>query len=174
MSKQVKQMQMDSLVQTFASVRDMVLLNVNGLSATTENQMRLQLRQKDVRMQTVKNSLALRVFNELGLKGLDAHFSGPTTIAWGSSSIADLSKLIDGFAQKDKKVQPKVAVADGAVVPFEAAKKFPTRVEAIARVVMLALSPASRIVSLAKGPGARIAGQVKSLAEKGEAAPPPG
>lgn len=171
MSKQIKQMQMDVMKRAFADVRDMVLLNVNGLSALTENQMRLQLRQKNVRMQTVKNSLALRVFGELGIMGLDAHFTGPTTVAWGSASIADLSKLIDGYAKKNKKVQPKTAVADGAVVPFDAAKKFPTREEAIGRIIMLALSPAGRVAGMLKGPAGRVSGQIKSISEKKEEAP---
>jgi len=171
MSKQIKQMQMDAMKTAFTGVRDMVLMNVNGLSAMTENQMRLQLRQKNVRMQTVKNSLALRVFADLGLKGLEPHFIGPTTVAWGSASIADLSKLIDGYARKDKKIKPKTAVADGAIVPFEAAKKFPTREEAIGRIIMLALSPAGRVASMLKGPASRVSGQIKSISEKKEEEP---
>jgi large subunit ribosomal protein L10 len=170
MSKVVKQMQMDALKKTFNGVRDLVLLSVSGVPATAENQLRLGLRKKNIRLQTVKNSLALRVFNELGIKGLDAHFNGPTTVAWGSTSVADLSKELDALAKKNDKVKPRVAVADGAVVPFEAAKKFPTREEALARIAGLILSPGARLAALLKGPGGTIAGQIKSLGEKNEEA----
>jgi large subunit ribosomal protein L10 len=168
MSKVVKKMEMDALKKTFGDLRDLVLLNVSGLPALTENTMRLQLRQKNVRLHTVKNSLAARVFKEIGINGLEEHLKGPTTVAWGSSSIADLSKAIDAIAAKEKKVQPKIAVADGVIVTFAAAKKFPTREEAIARVVTLAMSPARRIAGQIRGPAGKIASQVKTISEKKE------
>ncbi len=169
MSKQVKQLEMDALKQEFNGVRDLVLLSISGVSATAENQMRLALRKKNIRLLLVKNSLARRVFQDLGISDVAAHLEGPTTVAWGSSSIADLSKEIDAWVRKNAKVKPKMAVADGAVVSFDAAKQFPTRVEAIARVLSLALAPAARLVGMLRGPGATIAGQLKTIGEKTEA-----
>jgi large subunit ribosomal protein L10 len=170
MSKLVKQMQMDALKKTFGEVRDLVLLSVTGVSATAENQMRLQLRKKNIRLHTVKNSLASRVFKDMGINGLDEHLKGPITVAWGSTSIADLSKQIDAWAKKEKQVQPRIAVADGAVVPFDAAKKFPTREEAIGRVVTLLLSPARRIAGQIRSPATRVASQLKTISERPESA----
>jgi large subunit ribosomal protein L10 len=136
--------------------------------------MRLKFRKQNIRLHTVKNSLAARVFKDLGINGLDSHFAGTTTVAWGSTSIADLSKQIDNWAKTEKKVQPRVAVADGAVVPFEAAKKFPTRAEALGRIAALILSPGAQLAGMLKGPGGTLAGQIKSIGEKkpeGEPAP---
>ncbi len=166
MSKQVKHMEMDSLKKSFGEVRDMVLLSVSGVNAIAENQMRLALRKKSIWLQNVKNSLAARVFKELGINGLDAHLLGPTTIAWGSTGVAELSKEIDAFAKKNNNIKPKAAVADGAVVSFDEAKKFPTRSEAIGQVMALLLGPARQIVALLQGPGARLAGQIKAIADK--------
>jgi len=47
----------------------------------------------------------------------------------------------------------------------------PTRLEAIGRVVSLAMAPAARLVSQIKAPGANLASQIKSLSEKGEETP---
>ena len=168
MSKAIKQMQMDALQKTFGGVRDLVLLSVSGLSSTTENQMRLSLRKKNIRMHTVKNSLATRVFKDMGMAGLAEHFTGPTTVAWGASSVADLSKELDALAKKNDKIKPRIAVAEGAVVSFDAAKMFPTRAEALGRIVGLILSPGTRIAGMLKGPAATIAGQIKSISEKAE------
>jgi large subunit ribosomal protein L10 len=172
MSKQVKQMQMDALKKSFGETRDLVLLTITGVPATVENQIRLQLRKKNIRLHTVKNSLAARVFEELGIKGLDPFLKGPTTVAWGAGGIAELSKQIDEWVKKEKKIQPKTAVADGTPVPFDQAKKFPTRQEAIARVVMLMLSPAARVAGQLRGPASRLASQVKSVSEKPETTAP--
>lgn len=175
MSKKVKQMQMDALRDTFGTTRDLVLLSISGLGAVAENQMRLALRKKNIRLHTVKNSLAARVFTELGIRGLDESMQGPTTVAWGGPSIADLSKEIDAWIQKNQKaIKAKAAVADGAVVTFDAAKRFPTREGAIARVVALALSPAARLVSMLTGPAATIAAQLKTLGEKSSSEAEPG
>src|SRR5262245_45746680 len=141
MSKLIKQMQMDALKKTFGEMRDLVLLSISGVNGVAENQARLQLRKKNIRLHTVKNSLAARVFKDLGINGLDEHLKGPITVAWGSTSIADLSKSLDDWAKKDKKVLPRIAVADGAVVTFDTAKKFPTKAQAIGEIIGLILGP---------------------------------
>src|SRR5688572_3919761 len=94
MSKVIKQMQMDSLKGTFQDVRDMVFMGIVGLDSNTENKMRLELRKKGVRLHQVKNSLARRVFGELCMK-IEKPWGGPTTVAWGAASVAELSQQIE-------------------------------------------------------------------------------
>jgi len=168
MSKVIKQMQMDALKKTFTGVRDLVLLSASGLSALEENQMRLGLRKKKIYMHMVKNSLARRVFSDLGMK-LDKAWAGPTVLAWGADSLADLSKTLDAIMKKNKKLLPKTALADGQEVSFKQALAMPTRSEALARVVGLALAPAARIVGQIKAPAARVVGQIRSLKDKAQA-----
>lgn len=168
MSKVIKQMQMDALKASFNGVRDMVFLSVVGLDAITENKVRLELRKKGIRLAMVKNALARRVFEGMGFK-IEKAWGGATTVAWGGSSISDLSKEIEAFAKKnDKFVKVKSALADGAEVTFAQALKMPTRAEAIGRVVQLVLSPAGRLVAALRGPAGRVASQVKTISEKKE------
>jgi ribosomal protein L10 len=137
--------------------------------------MRLALRKKNIRMHVVKNSLARRVFGDLGIQAGDV-WAGPTTLAWGSNSIAELSKELEGLVKKNEKtMKVKGAVADGQGVTFRQALDMPTKPQAIGRVVQLALSPASRLVGQLRGPVSRVAGQVKTISEKKpeEAAPAP-
>lgn len=171
MSKQVKQMEMDALKNTFKDVRDMVMMSISGLGSTADNQIRLGLRKKNIHVHVVKNSLAKRVFEGIGIKVTNA-WEGPTTLAWGSGSIAELCKELDGLIKKhEKNFKVKTAVVDGQPVPFDVAIKMPTRAEAIGRILMLALSPARRVAGQILGPASRVCGQVKSLKDKPEAAP---
>jgi large subunit ribosomal protein L10 len=173
MSKLIKQMEMDALSGTFKDVRDLIMLSMSGLNATLDNQLRLGLRKKGIRLQVIKNSLAQKVFDKLGLK-ITKGWDGVTLLAWGGSSIAELSKEVEGFIKKNDKIfKVKNALADGREISFEQALKMPTRSEAIGRIVQLALSPASRLVSQILGPAASVASQIKSIAEKKEAAPAP-
>ncbi len=163
MSKVIKQMQMDVLRRDVNGVRDMVLLNVVGLGAIPENQIRLGLRKKGIRLQMVKNSLARRVFGEAGLQIKDV-WHGSTTVAWGGGSVAELSKEIETIVKKhDKAMKVKAVVADGQEVAFAAALKMPTRAEALGRVAGLALSPASRLAAQIVGPASQVCGQIKGI-----------
>lgn len=173
MSKVIKQMQMDALKRDFNGVRDLVMLSVVGLDAIAENQIRLGLRKKGIRLQQVKNSLARRVFSDMGLS-VKTGWEGATTVAWGAGSVAELSKEIETVVKKyDKKMKVKTAVADGQEVGFDIALKMPTRAEAIGRVVMLALSPARRVAGQIVGPASQVCGQIKGIKDsKKDEAPP--
>jgi large subunit ribosomal protein L10 len=183
MSKVIKQMEMDALQQTFADVRDLVVLSITGLSSQSDHTFRTALRKKNIRLQVIKNSLTRRVFQQLGMAagGESPYWAGPTALAWGANSIAELSRTIDAELKNAKmaalykdKVTVKGAVVEGQQITFEQALRMPTRAEAIARVVMLALAPASRLVSQITGPAAQVASQIKQLSEKkGEEAAAP-
>jgi large subunit ribosomal protein L10 len=182
MSKQVKQMEMDALKKTFQDIRDMVVLSATTLDCQADNQLRAALRKKNIRLRVVKNSLTRRVFDELGMK-VDGCWEGPTMLAWGSNSLAELSKELDILVRKHgKALKVKAAVSEGQTIDFKQALAMPTRAEAIGRIVGLALSPASRLIGQILGPAAQVVGQIKSRSENpsgeggasGEAAPTAG
>ena len=165
MSKKIKQMEMDVLKQTFQDVRDMVFLSVSKVDSQTDNQMRLGLRKKNIHLQMVKNSLTRRVFGELGMTITKA-WEGPTTVAWGAGSLAELSRELDALIKKNKNIHPKLAVAEGQEITFEQAKTMPTREEAIGTILAMILGPASQIAGQIIGPASQIAGQIQTLSEK--------
>jgi large subunit ribosomal protein L10 len=185
MSKVIKQMEMTSLHETFGKVRDLVVLSIKGLNCVHDGQFRAALRKKKVRLKVVKNSLTRKVFGELGLKVPDdsPFWTGPTALAFGGESIAELSQAIDGELKGAKtaslykdKIVVKGAIADGEPLSFEQALKMPTRVEAISAVLAAILGPVSAIVGGLTSPGAQVASQIQKIAEKEplpEAAPTP-
>src|SRR5262249_41272031 len=103
MSKQIKQLQMDALKQTFSGVKNMVVISSSKISAIAENQLRLNLRKKNIRLQQVKNSLAEKVFADLGIN-LSGVWGGSTVFAWGPESVKELSKELEkSFNDAEKK-----------------------------------------------------------------------
>src|SRR5947208_5130570 len=98
MNKVNKQMEMQSLHETFQDVRDLVVLSIKGLTCHADHTLRSTLRKKKIRLKVIKNSLTRRVFGELGMK-IDPEspfWAGTTVLAWGASSVAELSRSIDG------------------------------------------------------------------------------
>ena len=168
MSKLVKKMMNDDLRQSLAGVSDVLVVSVNGLDGIQSNAMRLALRQKNVRVQVVKNSLAKRILDDLGLASATQFLDGPSAVAWGSPSIVELAKDITEWAGKLKKLKIKGGATSGRSLTPEqvtALSKLPAREELLGRIVMLALSPAARVAGLINAPAGRIAGQLKTMAE---------
>jgi len=168
MSKVIKQMEMSALKDAFRDVRDLVLLTASGINAQDNHQIRMALRKKNISLHVVKNSLARRVFDEMGMK-FDNVWASPTIVAWGAGSLAELSRELEVLMKKNTKLQAKTAVSEGQELAFRQALTMPTKAEAIGRVVALALAPASRLVGQILAPASRIAGQIKVLEERIEA-----
>lgn len=177
MSKAIKQLQMDAMKKTFGGVKSLVVLSQTKLAATAENQMRLSLRKKNVLLHQVKNSLARRVFEEMGIPIKDV-WGGSTVFAWGPESVKELGRTLEAtfneMGKKDPKFKEKVtvkaAVADGTQVTFEQALKMPTRLEAIGEVVGMILGPGGQLAAILQGPGGQLASQVESKTKEPAAA----
>lgn len=175
MSKKIKDMLVEDLRQRLGNARDMLVVDNSKLDGITANNLRLKLRKQNIRLLGVKNSLAKKVFGELGLSGLDEFLAGPSTLVIGGSDIVALSKEIAKWAKDLEKLQIKGGVVDGAPVNpagVEALSKSPSREELLGKIVTLMLSPGAKLAGALLGAGGTIAGQVKSIADKEpEAAP---
>jgi large subunit ribosomal protein L10 len=184
MSKYLKDLMKDQLRADLDGARSVLIVDFQGLDAQSENRLRLDLRKKKIRMRTLKNSLARRVFTDMGLAGLDRYLAGPSVAVWGGDGVAELAKEISDQIKKLKKPQIKGGAVDGVIIgpaQVEDITKLPSREALIARVVNLALAPVQRVVALAQAPAANLAGQIKAIAEPegddtggGEAAAPAG
>ena len=70
MSKYVKEMMMDQLRSDLGDNRSLLILDLKDLDAQGEYHLRRDLRKKSIRLRVLKNSLARRVFADLGMDGL--------------------------------------------------------------------------------------------------------
>jgi len=180
MSKYVKELMMDQLKSDLDGSRSVLILDLKGLDAVSEHQLRSDLRKKSIKVRTLKNSLARRVFNEMGMDGLSKYLSGPSVAVWGGDGVAELAKEISAKVKTLKKPEIKGGVVDGVVIGPEQVEditKLPSREALIGRVVALALAPAQRVVSLANAPAGGLMSQLKTMSEpegEGEGAPAEG
>lgn len=176
MSKYVKELLMDQLRSDLDGSRSLLILDLKGLDGVAENQLRLDLRKKQIRVRALKNSLARRVFDDVGLGGLAPYLEGPSVAVWGGDGVAELAKEIYAHVKKLKKPVIKGGIVDGTVIgpaQVEDITKLPSREALIARVVALALAPAQRVVSLANAPVSGLMGQLKAMSEPAAEEPAP-
>jgi large subunit ribosomal protein L10 len=171
MSKYVKEMMMDQLRTDLDGSTSLLILDLKGLDAISEHKFRSDLRKKSIKVRALKNTLARRVFTDMGIGGLSQYLEGPSVAVWGGAGVAELAKEISAQVKTLKKPEIKGGVVDGVVIgpnQVEDITKLPSREALIGRVVALALAPAQRVVALANAPAAGLMGQLKTLSEGAE------
>lgn len=180
MSKTVKNMIMRDYKARIADAAeqypDAMVISIRGLKGTDNTRLRNALAKKNIRITVVRNSLAKKTFEGSQLSKLADMLVGPTALAYGGQSVIEVAREIVSWVAKMPAIELKGAILDGEIYTGKAGveelSKFPTRDEAIGRVVTLIVSPARKLVAQVQGPGATLAGIVKAIEgklEKGEA-----
>ncbi len=170
MSKPVKEMMVADYKQRFGDIDSALVIEIRGMDANQNNQMRLDLGAKDIRITIVKNSLARKAFAGTDLEFLHPALQGPSALAYGGESVVQVARELVAWAKKVEHIQLKAAVLDGEYFEGEAGVKklsqFPTKDEAKARIVQLVLTPAGNIVGAALSSGSTILSIVKEIQNK--------
>src|SRR5947209_5686201 len=105
MSKKVKSLIERELSNRFKDVDGVAVINPRGIDAAKNNQMRRRLREKGVRMQVVKNTLARRATSKTKLDGFDKLLDGPSAVIYGKASIAAIARLLLEEKKLDEKLE---------------------------------------------------------------------
>src|SRR3954454_25147257 len=107
MSKYVKELMMDQIRSDLGDTRSVLILDLKGLDAITEYQFRRDLRKKSIKMRVMRNTLARRVFEDMGIGGLSRFLEGPSVAVWGGGGVAELAKEISEQGKKAKEAAIK-------------------------------------------------------------------
>jgi large subunit ribosomal protein L10 len=172
MSKYVKELMMDQLRTDLGDNKSLLILDLKDLDAQGEYQLRRDLRKKSIHLRVLKNTLARRVFADLGMDGLSQFLVGPSAAAWGGEGIAELAKEISKQVKALKKPEIKGGAVDGVVVgpgQVEDITKLPSREVLIGQVLTILLSPAREALGLVTSPASTLIGQLEAFIEKNQA-----
>lgn len=174
MSKLVKDLLTQHLKRELEGVEDLLLVNVIGLSASKTSELRKQLRDKDIHLLVVKNSLARRATEGTQLAAAFEGSAGTLAMVWGSSDIVSLAKEVVRLAddKQFEKFEARGGVMDGArLAPEEVEKvsKWPTREEQLSLLMGQILSPGANLCSQLTSVGGALASQIEQKAEGAEA-----
>jgi ribosomal protein L10 len=171
MSKPVKQLIQKEYVSRLDGVDSVAVLDMTGIDANTNTSIRARLREKEIQIAVVRNSLVRKALSQVGLPGACDLIDGPCAIAYGADSVVTVVRELLDIKKKTKQLDVKGAVMEGNVFgkeDIDALSKYPTRDEAIADVVGCVLSAGANLGACLNGPGGQIAGILKALEEKQE------
>jgi len=168
MSKVVKEMVMDEMTKRLGECRDLLVVDVSGISGVTANELRIALQAKGISLLGVRNSLARKVLKGEDGPDLGEVLQGPSTFAIGGEDIVALSKEISQWAKQIEKLEIKGGTVDGQVVDaagVDSLSKSPSRLELISQISGLLLSPGASLSGALLGAGGKLAGQIKKISE---------
>jgi large subunit ribosomal protein L10 len=169
MSKTVKGMIIRNYQATFAGASDAALISIRGMKGVDATRFRSKLRQKQIKVTVVQNSLARKAFEGTGLSALSDRLTGSNAILVGPS-VVEVAREIVKVLEEFPALELKGALLEGQYFDGAAGvkelSKYPTREEGIGQIVTLVVSPARKLMGQVAGPGAALAGIIKTIEEK--------
>ena len=174
MSKYVKDLLTKDLGNRLEGVENCLLANVVGLDANTTTALRKRLREKDISLMVVKNSLARRATAGAALGPAFEGLEGNAAVVWGAEDFVSLVKEIttlDKDQEEFEKFETRGGVMDGEALTAERVaeiSKWPTREEQLSLLVGQMLGPGAQLSAQLIGPGGQLASQVKQVGEEEE------
>jgi large subunit ribosomal protein L10 len=147
------------------------LVNVIGLDANKSVTLRKELREKNIQLMVVKNSLARRATEGTPLAKALNQAEGTLAIMWGADDIVTLAKEARRLQDSPdyEPFQARGGVMEGETISAERVaqiSKWPSRDEQLSILVGQILSPGSDLVGALLGPGATLASQIKQKSEE--------
>ena len=151
----------------------LIFTEYSGLSVKELEELRGRIREIGGEFYVVKNSLAKRAIEDIGLPQLEGGLDGPTAIGVTDEDVTGLAKAIVDLARATKVVQVKGAVIDGEI--FDSARvkilaALPPMPVIQAQLLSVLQAPASQIARALSGSVRQVVSVVKAYSEKEAAA----
>lgn len=171
MSKQVKELLTRDLSRRLDGVSDCVVANVVGMDAITTTALRKRLREKNIRVMVIKNSLARRATEGTSLAPAFDGLDGAAAVVWGGE---DFISLVKEVVELDKDpayddFEARGGVMDGEALDADKVKqisKWPNRLEQLSILSGQLTAPWRTLQSQLTGPGGQLASQIEKKSQE--------
>jgi large subunit ribosomal protein L10 len=173
MSKYVKELVTKDIRSRLENVNDALLVNLVGLEANHNYNLRKELRSKKVSVLVVKTSLAAKAMVGTKLAGMFDGLGGSGAVCWGNEDIVSLAKVITEILKSEKfpKFEARGGVMDGEKITADQiaeVAKWPSRAEQLSLLVGQILGAGGRLGGQLKSVGGALASQIAEKAKGAE------
>lgn len=171
MSKYVKNLISETIRRKLEGVDDAVLVDVIGMDSGATYQVRKRLREKNIQLLVIKNSLARRAAEGTRLAAAFDGLEGSAALCFGGEDFISLVKEITELDKSSgfEKFQAKGGVMDGEHLTPEKVKeisKWPNRQEQLSLLLGQILSPGANLSGALLGPGGALASQIEKKSKE--------
>ena len=151
MQRDDKKKEIDSLKETLARSKGLIVSGFNGMTVGQDYELRKQVRQAGGKYRVVKNTLA-----EIAAEGTSAEnalkgLQGSTAISFTEGDPVALAKALTTYAKNNPAFTFKAGVVEGRVVAINEISQLatlPSKDDLISKLLFLLNAPAQRLVTV--------------------------
>jgi large subunit ribosomal protein L10 len=138
----------------FSEANNVILSDYRGLNVQQLSELRNRLRDAEVELQVVKNTLARRAVQETPLAELGNQFVGPTSVALARGDVVSMAKVLTEYAKQQPALEIRSGLIEGKLVSPQdivALADLPPREVLLARLVGGIQAPLAGLVGVLQG-----------------------
>ena len=160
----------EELVEVISNSDALYLTDYKGMSVAETNDLRAELRDKDINYKVYNNNLVRRALDQIGgYDALNEYLVNQTAYAFVQGDPATPAKVFKKHIKDNKKPEFKAAFIEGVLYTSEqldALSSMKSKEEMIGEIVGLLMSPVQNIVGGLQAQGSNIVGALKTISEK--------
>ena len=159
MNKEAKKVYIEEMKKNFTSNESVMIAQYQGLNVVELDELRKQLREKDILFKITKNRITKLAIKDSPVKDLEKYYKGPTATALSSDPIT-AAKILTKFAKSHKNLKIIAGFMDGKVLDEKEVAiiaTLPTLDEARAQIIGILTAPAQKLVGILLAPASKIA-----------------
>lgn len=160
----------DEYSQKFKGAKSIFLTDYSGINVENTNELRRSFRAANVQYCILKNTLAIRSFQDAGISGLEEMLQGMTSFAFTDTDPVAPIKVIKDFNKKQNKNAGSLVVKgclfEGKIFGPEQAdalSKLPSREILLAQLLGLLQSPISKLLGTLQNTGQKLVGVIEEV-----------
>jgi len=168
--KEQKAEQVELLTEKLKRAKVAILTDYRGLTVSQIQELRGKLRGGDVEYRVIKNTLARRAAEAVGVPALESELKGPVAIAFGYGDLSAPAKLINDFVRTTRlKLDITGGLVEGRVFSPDQVKQLadlPSREVLLAQLLGTLQSPVGQLVAIMQTPHQQLLGVLNAYKNK--------
>jgi large subunit ribosomal protein L10 len=161
------------LKQVVEQAQSLVVVDYRGLTVAEMDELRAMAREKQVRMQVVRNTLARLAVQDTEFACLEPSLIGPTLLAMAFEEPGAAAKVLVKFAKGNEKLEVRALSLGGQLLDGSHLKtiaKLPSREEALSMLMSVMNGPVRQLAVGLQDSYARLARITQAVADQKQAA----
>lgn len=143
-----KEARVNEVAKNLNDAKSIFLADFTGLNVEEANELRRSFKQKAVKYQVVKNTLARLSVKSAGCEELLEYLEGPTAMAFGMEDPVAPAKVIKEFSEKTDKIKIKACLFEGALIGTDQVNRIadlPSKEELLGQLVGVLNAPIANL-----------------------------
>jgi large subunit ribosomal protein L10 len=180
-----KQEKVDKKAEKAATVADIttrlkasstaVLADYRGMTVGQMRDLRSKLRDGNVEMLVVKNTLARRAAKAAGYEPLSAELVGPIAMVFAADDVSAPARILNDFIRANRKMAIKGGLLEGQVITADTVTELadlPSREVLLSRLLGAMQAPLSSLASVLQAPMSKLARTLDAVRTQKESQSP--